>query len=80
MTEDLAARSTLLGHLYRVRWQIVLPAAVLVLVSLLLFDADALVWLFGIFVALLLWAPVVAAWWRGGREAGTAFREGLDGE
>jgi VIT1/CCC1 family predicted Fe2+/Mn2+ transporter len=69
-----------LGQLYRLRWQIAVPACVPILLALLLFDADALVWLIGFSLALLFWTPIVAAWWRGGRRARTAFREGLDGK
>jgi hypothetical protein len=65
------------------RWWIALAGCAIAL-SLIVFEGHTVVWvlawLLPIFFAAIIWGPILTAWGRGGRRAGEAFREGLDGK
>jgi hypothetical protein len=67
------------SRLYRLKWWIGVPLCTLLFLVLPFYGPDGLTWVVAVLLAALVWVPILAAWWRGGRRAGAAFREGLDG-
>jgi hypothetical protein len=75
--------SSVSSALHRWRWWITLALCAALVVDVIVFKGHEVLWLLGWLIpvafALWFWGPIVTAWGRGARRAGTSFREGLDG-
>lgn len=81
VTRTARPLSLIIDDVYRWRWWL---SAILTALAGLEFHvsdrdaADPVIWVFFVLFA-FLWIPILVRWTRAARDAGKAFREGLDG-